>query len=93
VGHDTVPSRLPVGVLEGLRRAFAEEVRTRLPRLESLEDLVVACRDAHTLGSSAWVVGENEIGRLARAVEADLQAGPRSELIAALRDYLDRTPP
>jgi HPt (histidine-containing phosphotransfer) domain-containing protein len=91
VGHDTVPSRLPPGALDGLRLAFAGEVRDRLPRLVSLADPVAATRDAHTLGSSAWVVGEGDIATLARAVEQDLTTGPLPELIAALQDYLART--
>ncbi len=89
--HDAVPSRLPPGTLDGLRQAFSGEVRERLPRLVSLDDPLVAVRDAHTLGSSAWVVGEADISALARAVERDLADGPRAELIAALQDYLART--
>jgi HPt (histidine-containing phosphotransfer) domain-containing protein len=91
VGHETVPSRLPPGALDGLREAFAAEVRVRLPRLVSLADLDAARRDAHTLASSAWVVGEGQIATLSRAVEDQLPGGPLPELLAALRDYLART--
>jgi HPt (histidine-containing phosphotransfer) domain-containing protein len=91
VGHDSVPSRLPAGALDGLRQAFATEVRERLPRLMSLDDLEVARRDVHTLASSAWVVGEGEIATLARAVEDQLPTGPLPELIAALQAHLART--
>jgi HPt (histidine-containing phosphotransfer) domain-containing protein len=70
-----------------LRKAFAGEVAQRLPRLEALTDPEAARRDAHTLGSSAYVVGEPEIARLARAVEADLEHGPRQELVALLRAW------
>lgn len=70
-----------------LREAFAGELAARLPRLEALTDRPAARRDAHTLASSAAVVGEPEISRLARAVEADLDGGPRAELVALLRAW------
>lgn len=70
-----------------LRRAFAGELAERLPRLEALTDRTAARRDAHTLASSATVVGEPEISRLARAVEADLDGGPREQLLALLRAW------
>ena len=88
MGHETVPSRLPPGALDGLREAFAAEVRKRLPRLVSLADPEAARRDAHTLASSAWVVGESQLATLARAVEDQLPGGPLPELVAALQDYL-----
>jgi HPt (histidine-containing phosphotransfer) domain-containing protein len=66
---------------------FGRELSTRIPRLESLADLEAARRDAHTIASSAWVVGEPEIARLARAVENELPDGPVSELVAALRAW------
>jgi HPt (histidine-containing phosphotransfer) domain-containing protein len=75
---------------------FAREVAERLPRLEAgpdIADLDAVRRDAHTLASSAWVVDEPEIARLARAVEDDLVAGPRAELVACLRSYLTRHSP
>jgi len=59
----------------GLREAFAGEVATRLPRLLQLLDGPPgpdALRDAHALGSSAVVVGENDASRTARALEAEL---------------------
>ena len=72
---------LPPVVLAALRQAFADELAQRLPRLlavrpDSAPDVAAqALRDAHTLGSSAVVVGELSAARLARAIEADLQAG------------------
>jgi len=59
----------------GLREAFAGEVTTRLPRLLQLlggPPGPDALRDAHALGSSAVVVGENDASRTARALEAEL---------------------
>jgi HPt (histidine-containing phosphotransfer) domain-containing protein len=91
VGEDTLSSRLPASAVASLHAAFAAEVRERLPRLASLEDVTVARRDAHTLGSSAHIVGEREISALARAVEEQLPEGPVPELVSALRDYLART--
>jgi HPt (histidine-containing phosphotransfer) domain-containing protein len=75
-----------------LRETFAGEVAARLPRLEALRDgdqsvVEDARRDAHTLGSSAIIVSEPEIARLAHAVELELAAGPVAELISALRGY------
>ena len=78
---------VPAAALQGLREAFAHEASERLPHLESLEDLETARRDAHTLASSAWVVGEPEISRLARTVEEQLPGGPVAELVARLRAY------
>ena len=68
---------LPPEALAGLREAFAGEVAARLPRLQALPagsdaDLAQAVRDAHALGSSAYVVGEQEAARSARALEAEL---------------------
>lgn len=74
--------RLPEGALAGLRGAFAQEVSERLPRLQAAVDsgtdtaLDQALRDAHTLGSSAAVLGEGEASRTARAAEALLLARP-----------------
>lgn len=75
-----------------LRETFAGEVAARLPRLQALAsgdpDVVEdARRDAHTLGSSAIIVGEPEIARLAHAVELALTDGPVAELIEALEGY------
>lgn len=70
---------LPPEALAGLREAFADEVGHRLPRLLALLDAPPghdpgpdARRDAHALGSSAVVVGENDASRTARALEAEL---------------------
>ena len=66
---------LPPEAVASLREAFAEEVAARLPRLLTLLDGPVqpdSLRDAHALGSSAVVVGENEASRTARALEAEL---------------------
>ena len=75
-----------------LRETFAGEVSARLPRLHALADgdagvVEDARRDAHTLGSSAILVGEPEIARLAHAVELELTDGPLPELLAALEGY------
>jgi HPt (histidine-containing phosphotransfer) domain-containing protein len=67
--------RLPIDALAGLRDAFAAEVAERLPRLRAAlaagdgGDLVTALRDAHSLGSSAVIVGEPEVSRCAREAE------------------------
>jgi HPt (histidine-containing phosphotransfer) domain-containing protein len=71
-------SRLPEAALASLREAFADEVTERLPRLRAAaathdrELLREALRDVHTLGSSAYVVGEDDAARTARAAEAVL---------------------
>lgn len=66
---------LPEAAVTALREAFAEEVAVRLPRLREERSGGQALRDAHTLGSSAVVVGELAAARSARALEAEL-AGP-----------------
>jgi HPt (histidine-containing phosphotransfer) domain-containing protein len=81
-----------VGAHAFLRGAFAEEVAERLPHLEALRspgraDLELARRDAHTLASSAWVVGEPELSRVAREVEHQLPGGPLDELLSLLRAW------
>ena len=91
-------SRLPESALAGLREAFRGEVSERLPRLReaarTLDKALLgeALRDVHTLGSSAYVVGENEAARTARAAEAVLiDDGPLdafSGLVAALDKQL-----
>ena len=68
---------MPSAVLSDLRAAFGEEVTAVLAD----GDLVAA---AHVLASSAWVVGEPEIARLARAVE---QGAPADALREALEGY------
>ena len=89
--------RLPPAALAGLREAFAAEVAERLPRLRAAaasgdpDALATALRDAHSLGSSAVVVGEPEVSRSARAVEQLLlewQAGSPPETVR-LRDRVD----
>ena len=71
-------SRLPESALIGLREAFMDEVTERLPRLREAARtlspalLTEALRDVHTLGSSAYVVGEDDAARTARAAEAVL---------------------
>lgn len=81
-------SRLPESALAGLREAFADEVAERLPRLRAAAQtldadlLRDALRDVHTLGSSAYVVGEDEAARTARAAEAVLvEQGPLSDFV------------
>lgn len=78
-GPSPRPRSLPPEALAGLREAFAGEVASRLPRLLALLDVPPgqdpgpdALRDAHALGSSAVVVGENDASRTARALEAEL---------------------
>lgn len=99
VGHDGARAAALANAQGALRQAFAAELAVRLPRLAILQDrgplndgastsdLDAARRDAHTLVSSAWVVGEPEISRLARAVEEQLQDGPVDELLALLRAW------
>jgi HPt (histidine-containing phosphotransfer) domain-containing protein len=87
-------ARLPAVALASLREAFADEVNERLPRLRQAvrtadsELLRDALRDVHTLGSSAYVVGEVTAARAARAAEAVLvEEGPVprfAELVAEL---------
>lgn len=70
---------LPAEAVASLRAAFAGEVADRLPRLAAAaagqvdsadsEDFAVVLRDAHTLGSSAAVVGAVEASRTARELE------------------------
>ena len=68
-----------------LRAAFANELEERLPRLTAGTDPEVVRRDAHTLASSAAVVGEPEIARAARAVEL---GAPTSELVLLLQQWV-----
>jgi HPt (histidine-containing phosphotransfer) domain-containing protein len=83
-----VAAAVPPAVLANLREAFGREVEARIPALEERTDLETARRDAHTLASGAWVVGEPDIARLARAVESQLPDGPVDELLALLRRYV-----
>lgn len=86
-------SRLPDAAVAGLRDLFREEVSERLPRLRAAastldpELLRDALRDVHTLGSSAYVVGENDAARTARAAEAVLlEDGPLADFAALVAD-------
>jgi HPt (histidine-containing phosphotransfer) domain-containing protein len=86
-------SRLPESALAALRDAFADEVTERLPRLraaaETLDPELLrdALRDVHTLGSSAYVVGEDDAARTARAAEAVLlEDGPPAQFVALVAD-------
>jgi HPt (histidine-containing phosphotransfer) domain-containing protein len=86
--HDEQRSRrpgtrgLPPEARAGLRRAYASELAERLPRLQAAvrsgqESLLrEAVRDAHSLGSSAAVMGEPGASRAARAAEALLVGRP-----------------
>lgn len=89
----TAVRRLPEQVVAGLREAFAAEVAERLPRLHAAVAAgrpADVLRDAHTLGSSAAVVGEPGVNRAARAAEAALLAGqPADALVAELAALLD----
>lgn len=72
---------LPPEALADLRRAFRAEVAARLPRLQAArvgsgpEELAEAVRAAHSLSSSAVVLGEPEAARVARGIESALIAG------------------
>ena len=86
-------SRLPESALASLREAFADEVSERLPRLREAvktldpASLREALRDVHTLGSSAYVVGENEAAVTARAAEAVLlDDGPIDSFVALVAE-------
>jgi HPt (histidine-containing phosphotransfer) domain-containing protein len=78
-------------VAQSLRMAFAGEVSARLPHLRAAADLELARLDAHTLASSATVVGERELGALARLVEEQLAEGTVTAdleaLVVALEGY------
>jgi HPt (histidine-containing phosphotransfer) domain-containing protein len=89
--------RLPPAALLGLREVFAVELAERLPRLRAAVDsgadaaLHDARRDAHTLGSSAAVVGEAGAARAARAAEALLADRPAGGPVpAGLPEAVDR---
>jgi HPt (histidine-containing phosphotransfer) domain-containing protein len=82
------PARLATSALHSrLVDAFAEELRTRLPRLRpaaerlrrnatatSAATVRVIVAEAHTLASSAVVVGAHDVARAARACEHRLLA-------------------
>jgi HPt (histidine-containing phosphotransfer) domain-containing protein len=92
VGAQGARAALPDDVRQSLRAAFASEVAARLPELrEPLDDRDAALRHAHTLASSAWVVGEHRISTLARSVEEQLEDGEPAvtlvDLVAALEAF------
>ena len=77
-----------------LRKAFAGEVASRLPHLRvPVAALEVARLDAHTLASSAVVVGEPELGALARQVEEQLVEGAVTSDLEALVTALEEFAP
>jgi HPt (histidine-containing phosphotransfer) domain-containing protein len=82
VGAQGARRALPEQMQQSLRAAFASEVAARLPGLRApLDDRPTALHHAHTLASSAWVVGEHRISTLARAVEEQLEGdGPAPDL-------------
>ena len=78
-----VPDRwvLSEDLRHSLLEVFRSEVTDRLPRLRALAngadvDLDVVGRDAHTLGSSSWIVG---------LPEPSVAAGEVERLVARLR--------
>jgi HPt (histidine-containing phosphotransfer) domain-containing protein len=75
---------LPEVVQQSLRAAFRAEVAARLPHLRDGSDAELVRHDAHTLASSAWVVGEHELSVLARAAEQDPAADTVTALVTAL---------
>ena len=87
-------TRLPADLLSSLREAFATDVATRLPRLAAAADGRVdgdVVRDAHTLVSSAAVVGATDASRAARDLEDALLAGdPAGEPARRLVEELQR---
>jgi HPt (histidine-containing phosphotransfer) domain-containing protein len=91
------PRALPAEAVAELQAAFAGEVAVRLPRLLADPLGADALRDAHTLGSSAVVVGRPDASRAARRLEAELSR-PRPDpdrarqLVRELADQLSGTP-
>lgn len=83
---------LPGDVQRSLRVAFAAEVAARLPHLREPADRELVRHDVHTLASSAWVVGEQDISVLARAIEFELEDGREPSdlpaLVTALEGFL-----
>jgi HPt (histidine-containing phosphotransfer) domain-containing protein len=77
---------LPEQVQQSLRAAFRAEVAARLPHLRDPHDRELARHDAHTLASSAWVVGEQAISVLARAAELELTDAALAALVEALEE-------
>ena len=91
VGAQGARRALPDEVARSLREAFAAERDARLPHLRAKDDSSAVLHAAHSLASSAWVVGERTISTLARAVEEHLEAGEEPTdlraLVAALEVY------
>lgn len=84
---------LPPEAVASLRAVFAEDLPCRVEGLRS-DDAVACRRAAHTVGSSAYVVGEPELARAARAVEALVDGGqPWRGPADALADRLARWAP
>jgi HPt (histidine-containing phosphotransfer) domain-containing protein len=82
---------LPEAAVAALHAAFADEVAVRLPRLRAERTGPQALRDAHTLGSSAVVVGALPAARAARALEAELTAAaPDPDAVDRLLAELER---
>lgn len=90
-GETAARTRLPAEAVRSLREAFAAELHERLPALRALRDgtgddgpdLDAARRAAHSLASSAAVLGEPDAARAARDLEARLVAeAPLVELHA-----------
>ena len=76
-----------------LQAAFRGEVAQRLPRLRALladepVELEQVRRDAHTLASSAVVVGLPAVAVVAREVERLLEAGLLAELPPSLTQLI-----
>lgn len=93
---DSTP--LPVVDVDGLWSAYTEEVAERLPRLEAAvltlpADLRDVTRDAHTLGSSSFLVGADHTAHAARAAERALVEGDETvvPLLQALVALLHET--
>lgn len=78
---------LPDEVWQSLRAAFAAEVAARLPQLRSPDDQEAVRHHAHTLASSAWVVGEHAISELARTAEHEPTDDALAALVAALEEW------
>lgn len=82
VRADAAARRLPPSALAELRQAFAGELAGRLASLRDAvgtgDDVRLreAVRDAHSLASSAAVVGEADAARTARAAEVLLSERP-----------------
>ena len=90
MGAHAAQRALPQEVAAALRHAFAGEVAARLPHLRApVRDVELARLDAHTLASSAVVVGEGPLGTLARQVEQQLSEGNVTPDLAALVTALE----